>query len=207
MPTRRPPCSGSSTGSRPVRRAANGSGPCGTPAPSRWDRGTSRPTPPCKPLPDDARVAAMRALIDEERAALAEEAELVRRAQQIEIERPEDPAWPALHPLDEIWKETVERLEKLERQINAKIRLLLRLEKRAVEAGFSPPPIPPGEAIVEAGFSPAPVPSENQAVEAAFSAAPGDAPTENHGTNPKNSNAPLESTDDQAPETTDAITT
>ena len=159
---------------------------------------------PLQPLPDDARVAAMRALIDEERAALAEEAELVRRVQQMEVEQPEDPAWPALHPLDEIWKETVERLEKLERQINAKIRLLLRLEKRAVEAGFSPapvppgaavveadvspPPVPPGEAVVEAGFSPPPIPPGEAVVEAGFSPAP--IPSENQAVEAAFSTAP-----------------
>jgi|GEM_PF-5331910 len=153
---------------------------------------------PLKPLPDDPRVAAMLALIDEERAALVEEAELARRSQQIEIERPEDPAWPVLHPLDEIWKETVERLEKLERQINAKIRLLLRLEKRAVEAGSKPAPVPPVGETVEAGFSPASVPSQSPVVEAGFSPAPA-AKRKNRGTNPKNSIAPLESTNDGPP--------
>ncbi|HUY15453.1 MAG TPA: hypothetical protein VMX16_17760 [Terriglobia bacterium] len=48
---------------------------------------------------------------------------------------------------------------------------------------------------VGAGFSPASVPSPSQIVEAGFSPANAAAPTKKRGTNPKNSNAPLESTD------------
>jgi hypothetical protein len=175
-----------------------------------------------KPLPDDPRIAVMQALIDEERAALVEEAELARRACEIEVEQPEDPAWPVLQPLDETWKETVGRLEKLDRQINAKIRLLLRLEQRAASA--SPESVPSQSQPVEASLDPASAPP-NRDVGPGFTPAitpddsnpdrvnPGPtalAPDEsnpavgahrkNHGTNPNDSDAPLESTNAEPPE-------
>ncbi len=82
---------------------------------------------------DDPRVAEIRALIAEERAALAEEEQLFRRRQEIEIEQPENTGWPGLHPLDEAWQRAALGIERLDRQINAKIRLLIRLQARAAQ--------------------------------------------------------------------------
>lgn len=41
----------------------------------------------------------------------------------MELDEPENP----MDPLSETWQETLRQLERLDRQINAKIRLLLRL--------------------------------------------------------------------------------
>ncbi|MGH9344906.1 MAG: hypothetical protein ACRD19_14240, partial [Terriglobia bacterium] len=93
---------------------------------------------------DDPRVAEIRALIAEERAALAEEDRLLRRREEMEIEQPENTGWPGLHPLGEEWQRAALGIERLDRQINAKIRLLIRLEKRAqseVVAAASSPPV------------------------------------------------------------------
>ena len=81
--------------------------------------------------PKDPRVPEIRALLEEERAALAEEEALFRRRLEIDIEQPADQAFAGLHPLGEKWQSALAGIERLDRQINAKIRLLLRLQSKA----------------------------------------------------------------------------
>ncbi|MGH9378916.1 MAG: hypothetical protein ACRD1I_08955, partial [Terriglobia bacterium] len=78
--------------------------------------------------------AQMLALIEDERAALVEEEALWRRQEAWDLEPPEETSWPELRPLDETWQTMERRLLLLDRQVDAKIRLLLRLEKRATSA-------------------------------------------------------------------------
>jgi hypothetical protein len=92
-----------------------------------------------KPMPDDPRVGQMLALIAEERAALAEEAGLARRRLELDIECPEPSDPPALSPLAQTWEAAEGRLEKLDRQINAKVRLLIRLQQHAAKMNADPP--------------------------------------------------------------------
>ncbi|HEV2417787.1 MAG TPA: hypothetical protein VGX94_08290, partial [Terriglobia bacterium] len=87
---------------------------------------------------DDPRVAQLLAWIAEERAALAEEEGLEARERAIDVEQPEEMSWPELRPLGEAWQEAERRLQQMERQIDAKIRLLLRLEKRAQNESSKP---------------------------------------------------------------------
>ncbi|MGH9401507.1 MAG: hypothetical protein ACRD2P_05300, partial [Terriglobia bacterium] len=82
-----------------------------------------------RPKADDPRVQQLLAWIEEERAALVEQEALYRRQEELEIERPEETG--GLDPLDETWQAITHQLQQLDRQIDAKIRLLLRLEKRA----------------------------------------------------------------------------
>ncbi|HEV2418746.1 MAG TPA: hypothetical protein VGX94_13155, partial [Terriglobia bacterium] len=87
---------------------------------------------------DDPRVAQLLAWIAEERVALAEEEGLEARARALDVEQPEETGWPELRPLGKAWQEAERRLWQMERQIDAKIRLLLRLEKRAQDESSKP---------------------------------------------------------------------
>ncbi|MGH9407158.1 MAG: hypothetical protein ACRD3D_15165 [Terriglobia bacterium] len=84
--------------------------------------------------PEDPRALQILALLAEERAAFDEEEALAERWRELQIEQPESSDWPELRALDEDWQQLVSRLERLDRQINAKVRLLLRLEHRASHA-------------------------------------------------------------------------
>ena len=86
-------------------------------------------------LRDQARLA----LVESE-ARQPHPAELNHREQQkMEIRQREDPGRPELRPLSDTWQQMVANIEKLDRQINAKIGLLLRLKKRdALVPDFHP---------------------------------------------------------------------
>ncbi len=86
------------------------------------------------PGPDDPRMQQMLAWIAEEHAALLEEEQLFRRQKELENEQDEHSDALALCPLDETWQEMVRQLQQLDRQINAKIRLLLHLQRAASPA-------------------------------------------------------------------------
>jgi hypothetical protein len=103
---------------------------------------------------DDPRAAHILALLAEERAALDEEEALFAREQQMELDEPQSP----IDPLSETGQEMMRQLERLDRQINAKIRLLLRLEQRASAAAQAAPPSPTTE---PAETAPSPAPAES----------------------------------------------
>jgi hypothetical protein len=79
---------------------------------------------------DDPRAKEILGLIIEERTGLEKEEALFRRQQELEIAQPEDLGYPELHPLSDAWQTLFANLERLDRQINAKIGLLLRLKKQ-----------------------------------------------------------------------------
>jgi hypothetical protein len=79
---------------------------------------------------DDPRARRLLALLAEERAAVEEEGELLRRQQELDDQ---DDGASAFGPLDETWQKLATGLERLDRQINAKVRLLLRLQQRAAK--------------------------------------------------------------------------
>jgi hypothetical protein len=69
------------------------------------------------------------------RAAVEEEGELLRRQRELDDQ---DDGSIAFGPLDETWQKLALGLERLNRQINAKVRLLLRLQQRAAKEGTEP---------------------------------------------------------------------
>src|SRR5579875_3760720 len=84
---------------------------------------------------DDPTAAQILALLTAERGALDEEEALFQRQQQMELDPPDNP----LDPLSETWQQMLQQLERLDRQINAKIRLLLRLEQRPAASPAASP--------------------------------------------------------------------
>ncbi|MGH9357862.1 MAG: hypothetical protein ACRD1O_01650 [Terriglobia bacterium] len=70
----------------------------------------------------------LKALINEERQSAREEQRLWEEQRQLEQSLPLDHDDPALQPLSVNWQESLEREARLDRQINAKIRLLIRLQ-------------------------------------------------------------------------------
>src|SRR5579883_1618212 len=147
---------------------------------------------------DDPKAAQILALLAAEREALDEEEALFQRQQQMELDPPDNP----LDPLSETWQQMLQQLERLDRQINAKIRLLLRLEQRpAASPAASPPPAThpaataPQAAPDEAGLAPALTPDArhqaNNSPHPSATTSPRRAGAKSFRSNP---NEPLEST-------------
>src|SRR5579875_3337148 len=138
------------------------------------------------------------ALLAAERGALDEEEALFQRQQQMELDPPDNP----LDPLSETWQQMLQQLERLDRQINAKIRLLLRLEQRPAASPAASPPPPthpaataPQAAPDEAGLAPALTPDArhqaNNSPHPSATTSPRRAGAKSFRSNP---NEPLEST-------------
>ena len=147
---------------------------------------------------DDPKAAQILALLAAEREALDEEEALFQRQQQMELDPPDNP----LDPLSETWQQMLQQLERLDRQINAKIRLLLRLEQRPAASPAASPPPPthpaataPQAAPDEAGLAPALTPDArhqaNNSPHPSATTSPRRAGAKSFRSNP---NEPLEST-------------
>ncbi len=82
----------------------------------------------------------LKALIEQERERAREEQRLWQEHVELDLHTPLDDADPALQPLGDNWLGPIEREARLDRQINAKIRLLIRLKTppRSQKAGTAP---------------------------------------------------------------------
>lgn len=156
--------------------------------------------------PQDPLVPRLLALIGQERESLQQEQQLYEQERELKTSPPLSTSDPVLQPLSDTWRDGVEQETAFDRQIAAKIRLLLKLQAGQGVSGpvGDPEPVPAVDQGTALAAPPVAAPA-NSGCDAGVSEEQEPVPadtSENSGTNPKSRLSHLESMDDLDAETT-----